>query len=142
MTDFRDTDYRDTEVKRDENGLIIMESERRVEPPPKTGGLAGIIFAGVLLAVGVAGYAWYQSAPQTALTEPAVEAPRQFALNDAPPVVVAPTPEAAPTPEPSPRRARSAPVPAPQPQAAAEPAPVEPMAPPPPIDMLTPQTGQ
>ncbi|GAM97472.1 hypothetical protein U91I_01098 [alpha proteobacterium U9-1i] len=155
MIDYRDVDERDTEVQRDENGMIILSSERRVEPPPKSGGLAGVIFAAALVATGVGGYFWMQNAPQepeiAAIEEPMPVQRQQLALNDAQPAAEAPIPPAA-TAAPAqrqaaPRASASPPsqqrMPEPVPDTVPPIAPqTDPMAPPPALDLNTPPTGE
>jgi len=149
MTDFRDGEHRDVEVQRDENGMIIMPSERRTEPPPKTGGLAGIIFVAVVAVAGIGGYLLMENAPPA--EEYAVEQndapqpytapqPQQLAMNETP--ATEPTTEtpAAPVQRQAAPRASSPPVDTPMPEPVPEAAP--PFAPPPPVDLGTPPGGE
>lgn len=135
MTDFRDDENRDVEVQRDENGMIIMPSERRTEPPPKTGGMAGIIFVAVLAVAGIGGYFVMQNAPpaeEYALeqtdTSQVYTAPetQQFALNETPSATI---PAAPAQRQAAPRASSPPPVEAPMPEAAPPIAIVDPIAP-------------
>jgi hypothetical protein len=154
MSQFHEEEYREVDVQRDENGMIIMPSERRTEPPPKTGGMAGIIFVAVAAVAGIGGYFMMENAPpaqdyaieQTDTTAPYETAqPQQLALNETAVPAATPTPapvqrQAAPRAAPEPRA--EAPMPTPVPEAVPPIAPSDPLAPPPAMDLSTPPTGE
>lgn len=155
MTEYRDDEFRDVEVQRDENGMIIMPSERRTEPPPKTGGMAGIVFVAIAAVAGIGGYFMMENAPpaqeyaieqQRDEMQPyATPEPTQLALNETTTPV-----EPAATPAPAPRQAAprapapraEAPMPTPVPEAVPPLAPADPLAPPPAMDLTTPPSGE
>ena len=151
MTDFRDDEYRDVEVQRDENGMIIMPSERKTEPPPKTGGMAGMIFVAIAAVAGIGGYFMMQNAPptedyaieQTDASQPyAAPETQQFALNQAPAATTPATPAAPVQRQAAPRASSPPPVDTPMPEAVPPLAPVDPIAPPPPLELNTPPAGE
>lgn len=142
MTEFRDDEYRDVDVQRDENGMIIMPSERKTEPPPKTGGLARIIFVAAIAVAGVGGYLWMQNAPpvqeytleQSEAQPYTAPQPRQLAMNETPAPQAPTAPRASSPPA-------DTPMPEPTPQAVPPIAPADPIAPPP-LNLNTPPAGE
>ncbi len=154
MTQYRDDQYYEPEVQRDENGMIIMPSERKTEPPPKTGGMAGIIFVAVAAVAGIGGYFMMENAPPA--QEYAVEQqrdemqpyatpePQRLALNET--AAPAATPAPAPVQRQAAPRASSprveTPMPTPVPEAVPPIAPADPLAPPPAMDLTTPPSGE
>jgi hypothetical protein len=147
MTDFRDDEYRDVEVQRDESGMIIMPSERKTEPPPKTGGMAGLIFVAIVTVAGVGGYFLMANAPpaeEYALEQ--TDAPQLYVTPQPQQLAMSETPTAAPvTPAPVQRqaapRSASPPMDTPMPDVVPPIATVDPIAPPP-MDLNTPPTGE